>query len=312
MTNIFEGFNPLTKRSVELEFLPDDKDIRFLTNVSKYKKESDIDKDDLEWLATIKEGLEEISDYNNKVDPNHTDTATDYRLIDIPEDVISLIIKAETALGVIYNGGVTNYKKEKLKECLTTKGLTPNGYKWELDYMSFYPEDYNRKLKPKGNWILITVDAPVESAPAKYTIHYATPVSRAYSGYGGGYRLWYASILVNNKEIFMHPREYVVIHDANLLLENIGKGFEMVEGSSSAKLDKNKVFYLKSRGFNQAEIYQILFKSVTNKGFCHFTVDPDLMVMFDNIKEGFMSPEMAFRIHDHRQNMPNFKFGEKC
>ena len=158
---------------------------------------------------------------------------------------------------------------------------------------------------------MVSEDVNCVSAPEKYEIYYATPLAKPCTIFGENTKRWYASIISHNKEVLLEPREYVVVPDANLLLESIGNGVEMIEGSASARLDKNKVFYLKSRGFNQAEIYQILFKSITNKGFCHFKVDPYLCDIFDDIKGGH-SPNMAIKIHEHMRNLPNFKFEKQC
>lgn len=307
--DIFEGYNPYAKKRLEQTCMPDNEDLNFLEEVAQIKTKSAITEDVKNRLIEIEDGIAEIDRFNEKIDTNDEN---DYRLIIISEHIQTLLQNARKKIGILTEGSITNYKRNKLKQALLENPLRPAHYDWEKEFMLFYPEDYNRKLQPQGNWIMITENMSyVESGPEKYGIYYATPLAKETRQYGENYKYWYASILVNNREVCIEPREYVVIHDANLLLENIGKGIEMVEGSSSAKLDKNKVFYLKSRGFNQAEIYQILFKSVTNKNFCHFRVDPTVANIFDSIQQG-MRIDLAIRVEEHRNNLPNFKFGEIC
>ena len=88
-------------------------------------------------------------------------------------------------------------------------------------------------------------------------------------------------------------------------------GIKMIEGSKSAKLDKNKVFYLKSRGFNQSDIYKILFKSISSKGFCHFQADGDFAYLIDGAKRG-IDPNFMIKIQNHRDNLPTIKFNAIC
>lgn len=316
---LFGGHNPYQKRRLEQENLPDAIDIIFLKEVLTFTKKKEITTEVEKQILEIGEGYDEILEFNNNID---TKDDNDYRLITFNKFDFDLYSDAKNKIDEILSGGKSQYKKEKLKSILQTGHsginikedsvtLFPDGFNWEDEYVLYYPEEYGKKLSPKGNWIMILDDYAIESAPKKYNIHYATRLNKTREIYGGVYKMWYASIIVNNKEVLMHPREYTIIEDANVLLDNIDKGIKMIEGSNSARLDKNKVFYLKSRGFSQAEIYQILFKSITNKGFCHFEVDEHHSNVFDKIKMG-VKPELAIKIEKHLVNLPNFKFEKQC
>lgn len=307
---LFEGYNPISKRNLEDRFMPTSEDLDFLHKLKVYNKKAEISPDNLDRLAEIEEGVDRILAYNSELIDEFKCRDNDYRLIQINEGIIDAINDAHRNLGILTSGGINAYRKDKIKEALT-KSPFHNPYNAEGELMLHFPEDYNRKLKPKGNWIMISEDICVESAPQKYDIHYATPIAKPCEVYGVKAKRWYASILVNNKEVLIEPREYVCVYDANQLLQAVDRGIEMIEGSSSARLDKNKVFYLKSRGFNQAEIYQILFKSITNKGFCHFRCSPEWADKFDYIKQG-MLPSLAMRFDEHMKSIPVIKFKKPC
>jgi hypothetical protein len=306
LDGIFGGnFNPHKKRNLEMECLPDNSDRDFLFEVSNFKNKKLVTEKVLERINEIEDGIQQILDFNSELEKDEINQ------IKLDAWILDELWKAKNNIGVLTHGGVTSWNKEKLKDLLEHSPITPHGYSWENEYMCYYPEDYGRKLDPKGNWIMV-IDTPnCVSAPSLYQIYYATPNPKPCQSYGGTYKRWMANIICNNSEVLLYPYEYIVIKDGNWLLENIGKGIKMIEGSQSARLDKNKVFYLKSRGFNQAEIYQILFKSVTNKGFCHFEVEENFANMFYNIQKG-MSVELAVRVQDHIDNLPTFKFGEIC
>jgi len=307
---IFEGFNLFKKRNLESEYMPDSKDIDFLNKVVKFNKKKDLSTENLDRLAEIEGNVNEILEYNSNIYDEFDCKDDDYRLIRLPDTITDLLKEAQDSVGVLIEGGVRNYRKKMIVEGMSRSPFH-NFVNSQSELMLYFPEDYNRKLKPKGNWIMITEDIAVVSAPKKYDIHFATPVAKDCIAFGYKVKRWYASILVNNKEVLIEPREYTPIYDANALLQAVDKGITLVEGSSSARLDKNKVFYLKSRGFSQTEIYQILFKSITNKGFCHFRCDPEYANAFDRVKMGF-KPELAFKIEEHLNNLPNFKFQKPC
>jgi len=320
--SIFGDHNPFQKRNIETRDMPSPSDLLFLEDVIKFTKKKQITSEVLERIEEISDGLDVAINYNVELD---TKDENDYRLVNISPITLNNLSKAKDQIGILTTGSVAKFKKERLKEILQTghKGnggnfhIFPQGFNWEADFALFYPEDTNKKLAPKGNWILILDDFAIQHAPKKYDIHYATRSNKACMSYGGVYKKWYASIVVDNKEVLMQPHEYALIPDTNVLLDNIGKGIEMIEGSSSARLDKNKVFYLKSRGFDQAEIYQILFKSITSKGFCHFRLDEDYAEHFDLIQRGVIKPfemrtEMDDAIDKHMSELPNFKFKKPC
>ena len=305
--SIFSDFNPFSKRRAE-DAIPSSSDCSLLEEIVKFERVTQITNDVALKFEKISDGIDEVMEYNGSLD---TDDENDYRLVIIEEPIITLFYKAKEKIDILQTGGVTEYKKNRLKQLLEEFPCAPKDFIWESEYIGFYPEDYNRKLKPKGNWILILEDESIVSAPKKYSIHYATPVTKKCTAFGGGYKYWYASIIVNNKEVLMHPREYIIIHDANMLLEMVDKGIKMIEGSKSAKLDKNKVFYLKSRGFNQSDIYKILFKSISSKGFCHFQADGDFAYLIDGAKRG-IDPNFMIKIQNHRDNLPTIKFNAIC
>lgn len=317
---LFGSSNPIRKRNVELDNMPTETCMKFMHEVCKFTRKGDITTEVEKRMDDISDGIDNVLEFNNNIDTKDDD---DYRLIQIPEVTMDLVVKATEHMGQLVSGGKSKYRKDKLWELfhmgMETGGnnvaIFPKGYDVESEFALYYPEDTKKKLSAKGNWIMILDDYAIDSAPKKYDIHYATRFNRTSPSYGGGYKHWYASIIVNNKEVLMQPREYVIIPDTNVLLDNIGKGIEMIEGSSSARLDKNKVFYLKSRGFNQAEIYQILFKSITNKGFCHFRVDPEVGDYFDLVQRGVVDLEpTAFQkmADEHLENLPNIKFKKPC
>lgn len=309
---LFEGYNPISKKNLTDRFMPTDDDLDFLFKLKNYNKKKEISEENLDRLAEIENGVDRIISYNNELIDKFKCRDDDYRLIDLSEVVLDAINDTQKNLGILTSGGINAYRKDKIKEGLERSPFHNHNHKnAEAEMMLHFPEDYNRKLKPKGNWIMIAEDINCVSAPQKYDIHYATPIAKSCTVMGVNAKRWYASILVNNKEVLIEPREYVCIYDANKILQAVDKGIEMIEGSTSARLDKNKVFYLKSRGFNQAEIYQILFKSITNKGFCHFRCSPEWADKFDYIKQG-MLPKLAMRFDEHMKTIPVIKFEKPC
>lgn len=301
--NLFGNYNMFAHKRAK-ECIPTYEDICFLEELANLSRRSKVTSEQESKLEELEERLAEINDYNESLDDVKDN---DYRFIELSKEFQKAYRDAKEALGIIYAGGVTAYKKERIKEGLINSPLVPSGYSWESEYMCYFPEDYDKKLDPKGNWIFILDDYAIVDAPPRYTIHYATPVTKPSKPFGVNAKLWYAGISFKGKEILFNPYEYTVIRDANWLLEMVDKEIEMVEGSSTARLDKNKVFYLKSRGFNQAEIYKILFKSVTNKGFCYFRTMDKVSNIFDRIKAGF-NPVLAEKIENHFDNIPNVKF----
>lgn len=304
---LFDGFNQFSQRNAQ-SGVPRFEDELFLKEICEYSKAHQITDKVSYDFEQIGDGIDEVIEYNNSIDTNDKN---DYRLVKLSDDVVNLYQKAKDRIGELQTGGIIKYRKEKLRTILAQSICVPKQYDWELEYMTFYPEDYNRKLKPKGNWILILEDECVVSAPKKYSIHYATPTAKRTDAYGGTHKRWLASIIVNNREVLMYPHEYIIIKDANLLLDMIDRGVTMIEGSKSARLDKNKVFYLKSRGFSQSDIYKILFKSISSKGFCHFQADGEMAHLVDGMKKG-VNPEFLIKIQKHRDNLTVVKFKELC
>lgn len=304
---LFDGFNQFSKRNAQ-SFLPSFDEISLLKNICEFDNVRNITEKVSFDFESIGDGIDKVMEYNGSIDTNDE---KDYRLIQFEYGTLDLFNKAKERIGILETGGVVKYRKEKLEELLRKSLCAPNTYDWELEFMGFYPEDYNRKLKPKGNWILILEDENIVSAPKKYSIHYATPTSKRTESFGGTHKRWYASIISENREVLMCPHEYIIIKDANLLLEMIGRGITMIEGSKSARLDKNKVFYLKSRGFNQSDIYKILFKSISSKGFCHFQANGEFAIMVDAMKKG-VDPNFMIKVQTYRDNLKVVKFKEIC
>ena len=306
--SLFDGYNPFSNRKAK-DAMPTTDDYNILKEIAELttkrietasRKAEDYKED----FDRISEQIDEIFAYNNGLENL---IENDYRLVVIPEHILNAFTEAKDALGIVGAGGKTSYRKERLKEILQNS-FCPNP---TAEYIHHYPEDYNKKLDKKGNWIMILDDYPVENAPKKYSFHFATSKSRPHSlGDMKGsksYRLWYASIICNNREVLMTPNEYIIIQDIDHILDCVDNGVTMIEGSASARLDKTKVFYLKSRGFTQGEVYRILFKSVKTKGVCHFQADDDIAEAYDLIQQGFR-PETAVKIIEHYKNLPIVKF----
>lgn len=302
--NVFDGFNLVSHRNAKAN-LPDEEEINFLKEVTKFSSSVQIKEGTEEKMQEIGENIDAIIEYNTNLNTNDDN---DHRLVLVPKEEMDLFLKAKENLGILSSGGVLAYRKERLKELLMSHPTAPRGYNVDAEMASFYPEDYDKKLSPKGNWIFILDKIGVECAPKKYSFHYATPLSKPCNAYGGKHRTWFASIVSKDKEVLLHPHEYAIVKDANLLLETIDNGITLIEGSKSARLDKNKVFYLQSRGFNKAEVYRILFKSVKTKGFCHFESDKEFIEAFDNLGKFQIPPKLATVFNLHIENMPIIKF----
>jgi len=306
--DLFKGHNPFRKRTAQ-QAMPTEADISILKEIAKLTEKrietaSRLAEDYQDDFDRITADINEILEYNSTLEDVGKN---DFRLVNIPQTILDAYNKAKEALGIVGAGSKTTYRKERLREILKN-GFVPNV---DAEYMCHYPEDFDRKLDKKGNWIMILGDYAIENAPDKYSFHFATPKSRPHHlGDMKGskaYRLWYASIICNNREVLMNPYEYIVVRDIDTILDSVDNGIKMIEGTASARLDKTKVFYLKSRGFSQAEVYRILFKSVKTKGVCHFQAEPELCEMYDLIQEGYR-PTMAQKIVEHYKNLPTVKF----
>lgn len=293
---LFDGFNPFSQIRAK-EAMPTEADMQILKKIAsladfRTEKASHLIEDYQDDFDRISGQIDEILNYD----------------LEIPDPVMNAFNSAKETLAIINAGGKIKYRKQRLKEILLSDSFFGNDI---AEYMCHFPEDYGRKLDKKGNWIMILDDFSIQNAPKKYSFHFATPKTRnRYMGDMKGsnsYKIWYASIICNNREVLMNPYEYIVVKDIDVILDCVDNGIEMIEGSASARLDKTKVFYLKSRGFTQGEVYRILFKSVTTKGVCHFQADHDISAMYDLIKQGFM-PNTAMKIYEHYKNLPTVKF----
>lgn len=292
--------NPITRRKKELLTFSKEDHI-FLDEILK-KTLSKVTDSHKERLGELEDNLNEITEWNMELDDeNHVD------FIDISYDLEKLNA-VKKHLSIMELGGVTKYKKEELKKALKNSMAHPANFDWEAEYMSYYPEDYNRKLPRDGAWVMIIKDVPVKFSPEKYTIFYAKPVAKDRNIYGGKYKSWKAKIIANDQELYLWPHEYVVIHDANLLLEEIGETVEMVTLSGTGRLDKNKVFYLKSRGFSQVEVYQILFKSLTSQSFAYFKLLPHAEYYFELLQEGYTPSIAEGMVRKSQEIVPEFNF----
>jgi len=296
---LFGSRSPIQRRNKELLKLTTS-DYNFLDGLLK-KKRYNITDEEKERLAEIGEQIDEILEWNSDLDDDDT------HYIDINIDVDKLN-KAKEHLSILELGGITKHKKEKLKKGLLEPMAHPANYDWESEYMTFYPEDYNRKLPKDGAWILIVKDVPTVVSPEKYGIYYAKPQAKDRHVYGGKYKTWTAKIVVDDTDVQIHPYEYVVIRDANLLLEEIDKSVEMITLSGTGRLDKNKVFYLKSRGFSQIEVYQILFRSLTSQSFAYFRLLPHVQEYFELIQQGYDHAQAQAIMTGRNREVPTFKF----
>lgn len=292
--------NPIRERNKEM-LKPSIDDHIFLDFILT-KTLAKLTDEDKERLSEIENNLDEITEWNQEIDdPDSID------FIDIGSD-IDKFNKVKKHLRVQELGGITKFKKENLKKALKNPMTHPANYNWEAEYMFFYPEDYNRKLPKDGGWVMIIEDVPVKLAPEKYDIYYAKPVAKDREVYGDKYKTWKAKIIANDQEMYLLPHEYIIIPDANWLLAEIDKSVEMITLGGTGKLNKNKVFYLKSRGFSQVEVYQILFRSLTSQSFAYFRLLPKVAEYFDLVQEvGSTSMAQAIMAERERE-IPTFNF----
>lgn len=292
MFDIFQ--NTIAKRRMQ-ENMPSPEEITILQNIASYTgKKHQINPEWHEQIRNISSGFDEVIEWNNK----YEDTVDE---IDIDDYIIDLYTKAKLNLGFVSSGkSKSAYKKELIHTSIYSDTMVhPKGSYRDAELSCFFPEDFNKKLPSTGGWVCVIMDIPTKPSPEKYCIFYALPHSKECRAYGEDLKRWTAKVYYENAEIHLHPHEYLIIENTDELLNSIGKDVDMIEIAGTAKLDRNKVFYLKAKGFSQEFIYRMLFKSIKSQAFCYFRLKPHA-IEFLEICQRTGSVNMAKAIQNHK------------
>lgn len=204
---------------------------------------------------------------------------------------------------------------EKLQKQLTINDMIHRGECPE----DAFPEEYSKDIPDAGSWIMLLVTINVGKMLDDGQSVKCISVPR--------FSLWYAMPHISNMRIplhdlnfkkgskreFVHLRQSVIttldgaIHiwpheykkvDINKFLEFCEEdGFSIHYLSEEAQVNKDALFYLRSRGISKADAQRMLLGTLTNPNYCYFTFAPEVVECFG---EGAGTPYLYPINHQRR------------
>jgi hypothetical protein len=175
-------------------------------------------------------------------------------------------------------------KRAKIDDFIDAK-LTFNVGNYHAERAKYYPAEYGKEIKKKGEWIMLLRVLPVQKQwqNEKYDIYYAVPTpSRMRLGEGIVVPYYKVQIVINGQEVCVWPHEYVP-YNISEVLEGVGTQWVFHRLGGTPNYDVAKVHYLGTRGISKEQVYQMLMGAIQSLNYCYYSLVPEAHEYFDHV-----------------------------